>query len=251
MPAPILYLGDTSLDTAAAYLAGVLHHFGWSFDYVASDEPATSELFEAPRSLYILSDYPSAMLQPPLQQMLLQHVRAGAGLLMIGGWESFHGIGGDWENAPLAEALPVMIGDADDRLNCDQPLIVKTTTTHPILADLPWDSRPPLVGGLNRITPKSEAVVVLEAQQFDLRRADGAFQFEPTQVHPLLVVGEFGQGKTAALATDVAPHWVGPLVDWGPARVTAQAPGAGEVEVGSDYAQFLRQLIGWLAEASD
>ena len=46
------------------------------------------------------------------------------------------------------------------------------------------------------------------------------------------MVGEFGRGRTAALATDVAPHWVGPLVDWGVPRVAAQAPQANAVEVG-------------------
>jgi hypothetical protein len=38
--APVLYLGDTSLDTAASYLAGVMTYFDIGFDYVASDETA-------------------------------------------------------------------------------------------------------------------------------------------------------------------------------------------------------------------
>jgi hypothetical protein len=36
----VLYLGDTSLDTSASYLAGVMTHFDVGFDYVASDEAA-------------------------------------------------------------------------------------------------------------------------------------------------------------------------------------------------------------------
>ncbi len=39
-----------------------------------------------------------------------------------------------------------------------------------------------------------------------------------------LVVGQHGRGRTAALATDVAPHWVGGLVDWGD---RARRPGGG------------------------
>ena len=38
--APVLYLGDTSLDTAASYLAGVMRNFQIGFDYVASNETA-------------------------------------------------------------------------------------------------------------------------------------------------------------------------------------------------------------------
>ena len=54
----ILYAGDTRLDGAAAYLAGVLAHAGLPFDYVASDAPLRLSLKEAEPRLYILSDYP-------------------------------------------------------------------------------------------------------------------------------------------------------------------------------------------------
>ena len=64
--------------------------------------------------------------------------------------------------------------------------------------------------------------------------------------YPLLAFGAFGKGKTAALTTDLAPHWVGGWVDWGTERLTAQAPGGNEVEVGQFYAQFISQLAGFL-----
>jgi hypothetical protein len=60
-------------------------------------------------------------------------------------------------------------------------------------------------------------------------------------------VGQWEKGRTAALLTDVAPHWVGPFVDWGRPRVAAQAPEANAIEVGGDYAQFFRQLLEWTA----
>jgi phosphoglycolate phosphatase-like HAD superfamily hydrolase len=44
METRILYAGDTRLDGAAAYLAGVLTHAGLLFDYVASDEPLRPSL---------------------------------------------------------------------------------------------------------------------------------------------------------------------------------------------------------------
>ena len=36
---PVLYLGDTSLHSAAAYLAGLLSLFELAYDYIPSDAP--------------------------------------------------------------------------------------------------------------------------------------------------------------------------------------------------------------------
>ena len=247
LPMPdILYLGDTSLATAAAYLAGVLHWSGWTYDYVPSDEAAADSLFERPYRAYILSDYPAARLSRTLQEKLISHVENGAGLLMIGGWESYHGLGGNWDGTPVAEILPVEISDRDDRVNCDHPAFVRASDQlHPITQGLPWDVRPPLIGGYNRIVPRMGATSLLEVARFSAARHQSQFTLTPCGHDPLLVVSTHGRGRVAALATDVAPHWVGPWVDWGSERVQAHGPGAGEVEVGHLYAQFFRQLVGW------
>ncbi len=242
----ILYLGDTHLRDAAAYLAGLLHGWGWQFDYVPSDVPTPAETFAAPHALFIVSDYPATRMDAAAQRKLMEQVAGGAGLLMIGGWESFHGLGGDWDGTPVGDALPVVIESEDDRMNCDQPVLVRRVAEHPAVAGLPWDSRPPVIGGFNRFMAKPAATVLLETQRFEAQCVGTEFRFRPLDRHPLLVVGEFGCGRTAALATDVAPHWVGPLVDWGTPRVSAQAPQANGVEVGGDYAKFLRQLLGWV-----
>ncbi|MFQ5731480.1 MAG: glutamine amidotransferase [Planctomycetaceae bacterium] len=242
----VLYLGDTHLRGAAAYLAGLMHSWGWSFDYVPGETSANASLFENDRPLYVLSDYPAAHLTVDVQQRIVDDVSAGAGLLMIGGWDSFHGSGGNWDGTPVGEALPVAIASADDRVNCDHPLVVAKTAEHPAVDGLPWDERPPLIGGFNRVAPRRGATLLLEARHFSAHRDGDEFSFEPAGSDPLLIVGERGRGKTAALATDVAPHWVGPLVDWGDARVITGAPEADEVEVGDLYAKFLRQLLTWL-----
>lgn len=246
-PLSVLYLGDTSLQTAAAYLAGLIHHAGWSLDYVPSHEPAPAGLFDAPRSLVVLSDYPAGRLAPLQQQRLVRSVESGAGLLMIGGWESYHGCGGDWDGTAVAQVLPVEIRGSDDRVNCDQPTLVRCLREHPATAGLPWDSHPPGIGGYNRFRPKAAAQVVLETQRFHAARDGEDVRFELAGSDPLLVVGTAGQGRVAALATDVAPHWVGGLVDWGPGRVAAQAPGAEAIEVGNLYARFFLQLLAWTA----
>jgi uncharacterized membrane protein len=245
MPGTILYCGDTHLRSAAAYLAGVLASSGEEFTYVPSDRAlATPDLAERP-GLVILSDYPAARVSPPLQERLVELVAEGTGLLMIGGWESFHGQGGDWDATPVAECLPVEISPEDDRLNSDRPLLVRRTARHEITRGLPWKRRPPHVGGLNRIRPRDAAEVLLVCDELRCRRKRGGWKFRTRAVHPLLVVGSHGRGRTAALATDLAPHWVGGMVDWGAGRVAAQGPEAEAVEVGDLYAQFTIQLIRW------
>ena len=246
MSAPILYLGDTTLATAAAYLGGVLANAGLRFDYLPSDEPCRREHLGPGRKLVILSDYPAARMSHALQEELVTAVAAGTALLKIGGWESFHGLGGDWDGTPVAAILPVEISRSDDRLNCDHPVLIRQVTPHEITRDLPWDARPPVIGGMNKVVAKPLAKVLLEACHHSAHWERGSLQLAPAGRDPLLVVGTHGAGRTACLMTDAAPHWVGPLVDWGPARIAAKAPGGGDVEVGNLYAQFLQQLVSWM-----
>src|SRR5690606_25538005 len=123
--------------------------------------------------------------------------------------------------------------------------LVRPVADHPIVADLPWEERPPGIGGFNRFRPRAEATVLLEVDRLTVRRSGSGWETAVKSTHPLLAVSRYGKGRTAALATDVAPHWVGGLVDWGPGRVTAAAEGADGIEVGDLYARFLRQLIDW------
>jgi uncharacterized membrane protein len=235
------------MNSAAAYLAGLLTLWGIDFEYVPSDQTLPADLRIDTFDLFIFSDYPAAMVSSELQQAVVGRIAGGASLLMIGGWESFHGLGGDWDGTAIGNALPVEIGATDDRLNCDSPVFVRPTAgSHPVTAGLPWLGRPPLIGGFNRVVPRSTASVLLEAVRMQASASGDTFELQHVETHPLLIVGESGSGKTAAFATDVAPHWIGPMVDWGDVRVTAQAEGTDGVEVGSAYAQFLQQLIGWL-----
>ena len=249
MPAPLLYCGDTNLEGPASYLAGLLTHFGWEFQYLPSDVSISREILDRPYSLIVLSDYPAARFDVDLQRIALRQVANGTGLLMIGGWESFHGLGGNWDGTPLGLALPVEIGTGDDRVNFPQPTLLKKIgqADHPTIAGLPWD-QPPTVGGLNRVRAKSTSTVVLEAVPFQVIQENQAFTFQPQPSFPALVVGQHGEGRTAAFLSDIAPHWVGGLVDWGASRVTAQAVGAPAIEVGSDYAKFWQQLLAWTGQ---
>lgn len=247
MTAPILYCGDTCLDGDAAYLAGLLTRWSFKFDYCPSDRELDPGSVPG-RRLVILSDYPSAQMNATAQATLLAAIHAGTNLLMIGGWESFHGLGGDWDTTSIAAALPVVVRGDDDRLNCDHPVLIRPVINHPAIDGLPWSERAPYVGGFNRFEPKPPSTVVLEADRLRPRHRDGVWQVELVETHPLLVVGSYGTGTTAALATDVAPHWVGGFVDWGDLRVTEKARGSKTIEVGDLYALFWKQLLTFMME---
>lgn len=245
----VLYCGDTSLLGAASYLAGILSDAGWTFTYRASDQDADEALVNSSWKLCVLSDYPAKRMSSELQQTIVDRVQQGAGLLMIGGWESYRGLCGDWNDSIISRILPVDMDHKDDRVNCDGPVFVRPANKmHPILRGLPWDARPPLIGGYNRFRVRSGAVELLRIAKFSAEFAGDTPQLRAAGSDPLLVVDCVGRGRVAALATDVAPHWVGPWVDWGPNRVTAQGPSAEAVEVGNHYVQFFQQLIGWLLQ---
>ncbi|MCA9081051.1 MAG: hypothetical protein KDA58_10865 [Planctomycetaceae bacterium] len=242
----MLYLGDTSLTTAASYLAGVLHRAGYAFEYRSSDHVLTPADLVAASDLLILSDYPASRISTAVQEELVRRHQAGMSLLMIGGWESFQGCGGDWAGTPLGTALPVLMQSEDDRQNVDGPAFVHCEQPHSITAGLPWAERPPLIGGYNRVVAQPDAHVLLSVERFTAKRTPQGYQLERLCTDPLLVIHEAGNARSAALTTDLAPHWVGPLVDWGPNRVQAQAPGAEAIEVGDLYAKLIQQLIAWL-----
>jgi hypothetical protein len=242
----VLYLGDSSLETAAAYLSLILEHAGLTYDYVQSDETIPERLLAGDYRLYILSDYPSACLGTEAMQRIEDKVRSGASLLMIGGWESFQGQSGGYHGTSLAELLPVHISPEDDRINSADPCFVVPVKRHGITDGLPLQ-QPPLVAGYNRFVAKGAAEVILSVARYTTalgKGTDSPVHISRTSHDPFLVLGSWGNGKTAALASDLAPHWVGGFVDWGDTRESLVGTDR-EVEVGGWYLQFVRQLLAW------
>jgi uncharacterized membrane protein len=143
-----------------------------------------------------------------------EYVRGGGGLLMIGGYLSFAGIEGKarYHGTPVETALPVTISAHDDR--AERPEGVQPFMTepgHPVLDGVPHDW--PALLGYNQLTAKPAGQVLVRCD------AD-----------PLLTVGSHGAGRSAAFASDCAPHWCPPgFMAW---------PG---------YDPMWGNLVGWLA----
>ena len=243
----ILYCGDTALREAASYLAGLMAHLSIPFDYLASNERFDDEfLFRAYRGI-VLSDYPAPNFAPGQVAKLAEKVHQGMGLLMIGGWASFTGANREYTETPLRKVLPVIMQEQDDRVNSWQPCVIEKEKDHAIVEALPFDGCSPSVGGFNRFRAKADAETILTVRQIGVSRKESKLLFSPSHdSHPLLVIGNHGSGRVAAFASDVAPHWVGGLVDWGDARVSFRAEGANERVVGNWYAAFFGNLVRWV-----
>ena len=242
-----LYFGDDDITRAAAYLCGIMTHAGLPFTRVDSTQSPPDALLQTSCDAFIISDYPHARFLPGQLDIIRNAVHNGAGLVMIGGWESYHGLLGEYHQTILADMLPVLMLNTDDRRNFPQGVLLSPVQPHPILEGLPWET-PPLVGGLNEYTAKQDAKVLLKGLPLSIQADNRGLDFGcGERTYPMLVVGEYGKGRTAALATDVAPHWSGGFVDWGKRRITQDLPNGGFVEIGADYATFFVQLLRWVA----
>ncbi len=246
--ARIAYLGDGTLPGPASYLAGIMQHSGLDYVHVPSAAPPDPGVFDSAVGLYVLSDYPAENLGRMHMRQLCERVADGAGLLMLGGWKSYHGHGGDYDRTPLAELLPVRISNQDDRRNWAQLILVRALGPHPITAGLPFEL-PPSIGGYNELEPAPGATVVLRGERYRVACAGAEVVLQLDGDFPLLILdegvpGSSGPGRRACLATDVAPHWVGGLVDWGDVRVCVSVAG-GSIEVGNHYVQLFRNLLVW------
>ena len=257
----VLYLGDDDASRAAAYLCGVMTRYGIDFERVDGGTSTASDFQSRAYSLYVLSDYAVGGFQPGDMDHIVATVKEdGAGVLMLGGWESYYGRLGEYYETPIAEILPVRMQKSDDRRNYSSPVLLRPTTLdHPIVADLPWSTAPG-VGGYNQFEAKEGASVLLEGFRTQttwtkvlddpdapIEQSDVALEL--LEKFPFLVANEVGRGRVAAFASDVAPHWIGGMVDWGTPRIFQELPERlGDdlfVEIGCHYAQFFAQLVRW------
>lgn len=150
---------------------------------------------------------------PDKAELLRGYVDGGGALLMVGGYLSFSGIGAKarWGRSPLAAALPVEILDRDDRVELPAGVSPTVVADHLVVSTLS-SSWPPLLG-LNELRVRPSGTLLAECAG-----------------HPLLVLGSYGLGRSAAFASDIAPHWAPrPFLEW------------------EGYAELWDRLVRWLA----
>jgi len=177
--------------------------------------------------IYILGDIEARALGEKQLARLAEAVAQGAGLIMLGGYQTFD-VGG-YADSPLAEVLPIrMDGSIRQRFDplspssvgqLEGPLAIQPAQRHPMTqlggqsAAATWDQLPPLAGANQWLGVKSApgVQVLLESSRQD----------------PLLVIGEYGRGRVVTVAFDSTWRW------WR----------AGQSEV---HRRFWRQMMLWV-----
>jgi uncharacterized membrane protein len=155
---------------------------------------------------------------PNRLKAIREYVAKGGALLMVGGYLSFQGINGAarYRGTPVEEVLPVLIHPFDDRIEIPEGVAPDYAPDgHAVLASV--GAGAPSILGLNEVVAKPGAETIMR-----LPAAEGG--------HPLLTLGTYGDGRSAAWTTDIGPHWLPQdFLDW---------PG---------FAPLMRNLFGWLA----
>lgn len=189
-------------------------------DQQGKNNELPAEFFEPGRfDVIILGDLASNQLPAQTITAMRTMVENGAGLMMLGGYDSF-GAGG-WGETPLADILPVQMRRADGQIQ-DPIKFVPRDRRHFILRLAPdpeksqqiWESLEPLAGANRWFALKPNALVLAES---------------PDE-RPLLVAApDIGAGRTLAFAGDTTWRW------------------RGSEEANEVHARFWRQLILWLS----
>jgi len=155
---------------------------------------------------------------PNRLRLIKAWVEGGGGLLMVGGYLSFQGIDGKarWRKTPVEDVLPVTCHPWDDRVEMPEGAVAQVLQPdHPVMSGL--DGAWPFVLGVNEVEVRPNAQVLARIP-------------EEQGGHPLLVLGGFGKGRTAAWTSDIGPHWLSPaFCAW------------------QGYGRLWKNLLGWLA----
>jgi len=137
---------------------------------------------------------------PDRLRLTLDAVKAGKGLMLLGGWYSFTGETGKggWGRTILREAIPVKCLDFEDLVESTEGYYPEVTPEgRRVFGDSLGDI-PPILG-YNQTTEIPEGKVLL--------RVKGTGD-------PLLAVRQLGKGRVLAYTSDPAPHWGLNFVYW-------------------------------------
>ncbi len=122
-------------------------------------------------------------------EVIREYVENGGSLVMAGGYMSFQGIEGKarYHGTAIEDALPVEILPYDDRMEMPQGFRPYSVSDHEVLKGIPREF--PEMLFYNKLIPKVDSSVLLMHGQ-----------------DPILTVRDYGKGRSAAFAPDVAPH---------------------------------------------
>ncbi len=154
----------------------------------------------------VIDDLAAEAFSDSAAREIVTRVRRGAGVLFLGGYRSFDA--GGYGRSPLAPLFPVVLSNRahvwgapiDPELQVLGDIALRPTRPHPITTLAPepdntrlWGQLKPLQG-MNRLG--------------ELQRSPGVqVLLEAPDRQPVLVTGEFGQGRVLAFAGDSSWRW--------------------------------------------
>jgi len=247
MEMKILYAGDSPVGGPANYLLGVLRSLKASVVHVPPVKKLRPVLFRQKYDAFLLSDFSRKNVPQASEKAIVEQVKRGAGLMMVGGWGSFSGPFGHWRGSLVEKILPVQCLSRDDRLNFPGGAFIVEKEKHPMFRGIRFN-HPPVICGLNQVRPKKSNLVILTARRvFWSPLPQWGRGLGEGKEYPLLVIDRDPQKRIAALTTDLAPHWCGGLVDWGRRRMSLRVKDKIQIETGDLYVRFVSSLLKWLA----
>lgn len=149
---------------------------------------------------------------PNRLRLLKKWVNDGGGLLMAGGYLSFQGFQAkaNYAGTPVEELLPVNIDHWDDRVEEPQGVSGKVVKENCITEGL--DKEWPILLGYQKVSAKPDSEVLVTVED-----------------NPLLIIREYGKGRSAAFMSDISPHWAPQeFLEW------------------NGYGELFSRIISWL-----
>ena len=197
------------------------------------DDPEVLKRFD----VFLIGDLDSSFLGHGKMSLLVDRVRDGAGLIMIGG---YHSLGpGGYGGTAMEEVLPVLLGSREMGQSTEtfQPRLTPDGRQHPIFANIarffdapdsgvPAAALPPLDGCVKVAGAKPGATVLLIHPD---EKSAG-------QPMPVMAVQPVGKGRTAVFTADTTRNW-------------HQAMKTMEQE--TPFLRFWGQTMRWLARRAE
>jgi uncharacterized membrane protein len=185
----------------------------------------------------ILGDLDASFLSPQQQRDLEQIVKDGAGLLMIGGQNSF--APGGWGRTTLADILPVeLTAVTPPQINAKfVPELTAAGRVHPIFGGIgSYFIAPDGRAGSQEVPELSGCVAIAGA-----KAGASILAVHPTEKIAgapaiVLAVQQYGKGRSAAFAADTTWHW----------NLFLRG-----MKENSPYSRFWGQMVRWLASQEE
>jgi uncharacterized membrane protein len=202
---------------------------GLTFETIPNDQESF-DMFD----VFIIGDLDSSYLPPPQQEMIVNRIRAGAGLIMLGG---SHSLGpGGYDGSTLGAELPVLLGDREIGQVNDEflPVLTPDGTHSPVFANIvsffPTRTAGPQVDGL---PPLSGCTRVLDARPGATILATCPLeQTISGQEMPVLTFRTVDEGRTVVFTADTTRAW-----QQGPRALDQESP----------FLRFWGQIVRFLA----